>query len=109
MNSLSYDFKALKQKAKELQSYFIQSHKSLVVAESLTGGLVSHLLTLNPGASQFFLGGVVCYSLSAKTQQLGIPQKLLKEQGAVNESVCRLMAQGVKKNGVVITLFPLQA
>ena len=37
------------------------------------------------------------YSYSAKTQHLGVPSSLLSQHGAVNESVCRLMSQGVRE------------
>ena len=70
--------------------------QTLALAESCTGGLISFFLTSHPGASQFFLGSLVSYSYFAKTKFLDLPADILKNQGAVNESSCRLMAQGVK-------------
>ena len=90
------DCKELEQKALSVHTLLEQKKATLAVAESLTGGLVSHLLTLRPGASQFFLGSIVCYSLFSKIKHLGVSQNLVAKKGVVNESVCLLMAQGVK-------------
>ena len=92
------NFKQLQQKAQRIQTLFVKNKWSLAVAESLTGGLLSYALTLNSGASKFFLGGVLSYSFLAKIKTLNVPPTLLKNQGAVNAQVARFMAQGVKKN-----------
>ena len=89
--------KELREKSAKIQELFIKNRRTLALAESCTGGLLSFFLTEKPGASRFFLGSVVSYSYSAKTKFLDVPADLLKNQGAVNESVCRLMAQSVKK------------
>ena len=91
-------FKELEKKVADIHSLFTQNKQTLTLAESCTGGLLSYCLTIKPGASEFFLGSVVSYSYLAKTQHLGVSSSLLNQQGAVNESVCRLMAQGVKKS-----------
>ena len=90
-------FKELAQKASEIHRLLEPGQKTLSVAESLTGGLVSYLLSLKPGASRFFSGALVSYSPSSKAQQLKVPTKLLKKEGTVNRSVCLFMAQSVKK------------
>ena len=69
---------------------------TLAVAESATGGLVSHLVTATP-ASDYFLGGVTTYAESAKTELLGVPPDLLARCGAVSEEVTRAMAEGVRR------------
>ena len=89
--------KELEIKAKEVHSLLIKNQKTLALAESCTGGLLSYYLTRQPSASTFFLGSIVSYSYLAKTQHLEIPSSLLRQKGAVNGTVCRLMAQGVKK------------
>lgn len=89
-------FKELQQIALSVHLILEQKKATLTVAESLTGGLVSHLLTLKPGASQCFLGSLICYSPSSKIKHLGISQSLLKKEGVVSESVSLLMAQSVK-------------
>jgi len=70
---------------------------SLAVAESCTGGLIAQRLTEIPGASKFFLEGVVAYANEAKTRTLGVEPILLLEHGAVSAPVAEAMAEGVRE------------
>lgn len=67
--------------------------KTLSLAESCTGGYVAHRLTLQAGASSYFLGGIVCYSNSSKIDLLGV-DPFVVEEGAVSETVARQLAEG---------------
>ena len=69
----------------------------LAVAESCTGGLIAQQITSVPGASEFFSGGVVAYSDSAKSALLGVPSDRIETFGAVSEPVVRAMAEGVRE------------
>lgn len=71
--------------------------KSLVTAESCTGGGIGSALTSVPGSSAVYKGGVICYTNWVKEHVLGVPQTLLEEHGAVSAPVARAMAQGVRK------------
>jgi len=71
--------------------------KTLAVAESCTGGLVSSLLTRVPGVSAAFLLGVVAYADEAKVALLGVPEALIRTHGAVSAEVARAMAEGVRR------------
>ena len=77
--------------------YLVMKQKTVAVAESCTGGLLSERLTRTPGSSSFFLGGVVCYSNELKTKLCGVPEALLKENGAVSKIVAQAMAEGIRK------------
>lgn len=70
--------------------------QTLALAESCTGGLAAELVTRTPGASRYFVGGVVVYANHAKTELLGVPAELIAEHGAVSEPVARAMAEGVR-------------
>lgn len=70
--------------------------KSLSVAESCTGGLIGQLMTVHPGASSVFLGGVIAYSNELKSTLLGVEPELIKEEGAVSGAVVRRMASGAR-------------
>ena len=59
---------------------------TLAVAESCTGGLIAEQITDVPGASAYFLGGVVAYANAAKTALLGVPEALLARHGAVSDA-----------------------
>ena len=68
--------------------------RSLVVAESCTGGWVAKACTDLPGSSRWFLGGVVTYSDDLKAGLLGVSADALRQQGAVSQAVVRDMAVG---------------
>lgn len=70
---------------------------TLAVAESCTGGLIAQRLTEVPGASKYFMEGVVTYSNEAKIRALGVDQKLLRKHGAVSAEVAEAMASGIRK------------
>lgn len=70
---------------------------TLALAESCSGGLVSHRLTNVPGASQVFLGGVVAYSNAAKVHLLGVSEATLEQFGAVSGQTVSEMAMGAQK------------
>ncbi|MBI3599231.1 MAG: CinA family protein, partial [Nitrospinae bacterium] len=78
---------------------------TLSIAESCTGGLVSHLITNVPGSSDYFERGCVVYSNRAKVELLGVPEDTIKRYGAVSSYAAVAMAEGVKtKSGTDIGL-----
>ena len=70
---------------------------TIAAAESCTGGYLSHLLTRNPGSSNFFNGSLVAYSNDIKHRFLGVSEELLLQYGAVSEQVVRQMAVYVRE------------
>ncbi|MDC1024374.1 CinA family nicotinamide mononucleotide deamidase-related protein [Flavobacteriales bacterium] len=69
---------------------------SISVAESCTSGLIGSSLSQIPGSSNFFLGGIICYSDLSKINLLGISSKLINEKSSVSKDVCFEMAQNVR-------------
>jgi nicotinamide-nucleotide amidase len=68
--------------------------RTIAVAESCTGGLLAGRLTLRPGSSQWFAGGVVAYSDEAKAELLGVDAGLIERHGAVSPEVAEAMCDG---------------
>lgn len=71
---------------------------TLSVAESCTGGYLSHLFTQHPGCSSVFLGGGVTYAYELKENILGVKQETLDNFGAVSEQTVKEMVEGALKN-----------
>ncbi len=69
---------------------------TLSLAESCTGGLLTTLLTSQPGASAFLERAAVTYADSAKASWLKVPTLLLQQHGAVSENCARAMASGLR-------------
>ena len=71
--------------------------KTLVTAESCTGGGVGAALTAVPGSSAVYKGGIISYTNCVKHNLLGVDQKLLDTLGAVSAPVAEAMAAGARK------------
>lgn len=80
-----------------LQDLFIQKGWTLSVAESCTGGALSARLASIPGASAYFLGGIVAYSNDLKENLLDVPRALLEEKGAVSKETANALAESIQK------------
>jgi len=65
----------------------------LAAAESCTGGLIGHLVTLLPGASAVFNGSAVCYNNDAKVAVLGVQPATLNQYGAISSETAIEMAE----------------
>ncbi|MFB0959971.1 MAG: CinA family nicotinamide mononucleotide deamidase-related protein [Flavobacteriales bacterium] len=74
-----------------------ENNQTLSLAESCTGGYISHLLTSVAGSSEFYDGSVVTYSYDAKKNWVGVSPESLAKFGAVSKSVVEEMAVGVKE------------
>jgi nicotinamide-nucleotide amidase len=69
---------------------------TLATAESCTGGMVAARLTSVAGSSDVFLGAVVSYADEVKAAQLGVPDAVLEEHGAVSAETAAAMARGAR-------------
>lgn len=74
----------------------MQDGKTLAVAESCTGGMLSGMLTSVSGISAVFLEGAVTYSNAAKMRALDVDEQLLSQYGAVSHAVAQAMAKGMR-------------
>ena len=83
--------------AVQVHDFFRREHLTLAVAESCTGGLISHWITALPGASTFFKSGVIAYSAESKVSILGIDGETLSTYGAVSVEIAREMAEKVRR------------
>ena len=81
----------------QIHSFLIKKQKTIAVAESCTGGLLSNLLTDLSGSSGYFILGVIAYSNRAKIKILKIPAGLIAKKGAVSKEAAAKMAQSVRK------------
>jgi PncC family amidohydrolase len=81
----------------ELHELLLQGEMTVSVAESCTGGLLGAHLTSQPGSSAYFLGAVVAYDNSVKSEVLEVPSRLLEEHGAVSAQVALALANGARK------------
>lgn len=78
----------------QLKDRLLAENLTLATAESCTGGWVAKLITDIPGSSAWFERGFVTYSNEAKHDMLGVPMRLIEQDGAVSRSVALAMAQG---------------
>lgn len=82
---------------KAIGNILIKENSTVSVAESCTGGYLSHLFTSIPGSSTYFMGGIISYSNQAKMDVLEVKQETLTKFGAVSEETVIQMAEGVIK------------
>ena len=80
--------------SKEILFLLYESGKTLATAESCTSGKVAESITLMPGASAYFTGGIVAYSEEVKKSLLNVPEELIEEKTVVSEEVAIRMAEG---------------
>jgi nicotinamide-nucleotide amidase len=83
--------------AESLGRVLKEKGRTLSLAESCTGGLVSSLLTDVPGSSAYFLGTIVPYADRSKETLLGVGEETLERHGAVSEETAREMARGARE------------
>lgn len=72
-------------------------HQTIATAESCTGGRLAAALNAQSGSSAYYMGSVIAYDNSVKTNLLGVSQTTLQTHGAVSEDTVRQMAEGVRR------------
>lgn len=85
------------QKELKIAKKLLAQNKTIAIAESCTGGLLTNRLTNISGSSSFFWLGIVAYDNTAKVKLLNIPPSIINKHGAVSLPVVKLMAQRVRR------------
>ena len=75
----------------------IEKKQTLAIAESCTGGLITHRLTNVPGSSAYVVAGVIAYAYEAKVAALGLSWDTLNKFGAVSTETVIAMARGARE------------
>jgi len=83
----------MREKVSKLKEGFLRRGLTLTVAESMTGGALSDIITSVPGASEFFLGGMISYSPKLKAM-VGVPKATLKKYGSYSQEIATRLAKG---------------
>ena len=83
-------------RAERVISLLTEAGKTIVTAESCTGGLIGAALTDVPGSSAGFYGGYVTYANAAKSRMIQVQPRLIRDYGAVSNQVARAMADGAR-------------
>ena len=82
---------------REIGALLVASNNKLVIAESCTGGLISHRITNIAGSSDYYVGGICAYAYEAKRTLLGVKPQTLEKFGAVSKETVKEMSIGVRK------------
>jgi len=83
----------------------VAKKQTLALAESCTGGYISHRITRVAGSSAYYLAGAVTYSNEAKMRFLGVKVSTLEKHGAVSRETALEMSQGIReRTGASVSL-----
>ncbi len=82
---------------KRLLEEFTKRNLTLAIGESCTGGLLASYIVSIPGASKYFLGGIIAYSNDIKMRILGVRKETIEKYGAVSEECVKEMVLGIAK------------
>ncbi|MDB5621723.1 MAG: damage-inducible protein CinA [Devosia sp.] len=88
-------------RAERLITLLTEAGKTIVTAESCTGGLIGAALTDVSGSSAAFYGGYITYANGAKARMIHVQPRLIRDYGAVSNQVARAMADGARNTARV--------
>lgn len=87
----------LKLTSKEINHIMWACGKTLSTAESCTAGRIASAITVVPGSSNYFKGGLICYADDVKTNLLKVDAEIIEKETAVSEKVVRQMVIGANE------------
>ena len=88
--------KAAVDPARQIIELLTEAKKTIVTAESCTGGMIAAALTDIPGASAAVYGGYITYANAAKSRMIHVQARLIRDYSAVSNQVARAMADGAR-------------
>lgn len=83
--------------AESIAARLKERRQTVAVSESSTGGLISAALLAVPGASAYFLGGAIVYTLSARRELIRIPDEAMKGLRSASEPYAVLCARTIRE------------
>ena len=84
------------ERIEKLLRHFTDMEIKIAIAESCTGGFISHMFTNISGASKVFERGIVCYSNQSKIDLLNVDPQILEKYGAVSNEVVKQLANNIR-------------
>ncbi len=98
------DYDSLNLLANVVFTSFLNLRITLGTAESMTGGLIGHLITNQDGASSVFGGSIVVYTAAAKSKVLKIPMEFIHQEGTVSKKMVEKMMEHMNVYPVDVVL-----
>ena len=83
--------------AKKIAELLRERKETISVAESSVGGLLSASLLAVPGASEYYMGGTVVYTMRARRKLLGLSKEILNTQEPLTETYVSLLAKTIRE------------
>src|SRR5262249_6336039 len=95
--SMAHSTKQYDRGMNEIAALLKAKNHTIAVAESSAGGLINAALVAQPGASAYYLGGAVIYTLASREGILGITREEMKGIRSASEPFAQLMARRVRE------------
>jgi len=82
--------------AQKIAARLVERKEKVAIAEGSAGGLISAALLAVPGASAYYLGGAVIYTIVARKEIAGISNDEMKGLRAASEPYALLLARKIR-------------
>ena len=102
--NIMVDYEELNSLAQDVVTTYTNLRLSLGLSESMTGGLIGHLITNIDGASRIFGGSLVVYTAAAKHQVLDIPMDYIMNEGTVSRKMVEIMLKRMNRYAIDVVL-----
>jgi nicotinamide-nucleotide amidase len=89
--------KDLLPRAEKIRALLKQRKETIAIAESSSGGLIAAALLSVPGASAYFVGGVVTYTRKSMQELLGLTEESFKGMRGLTEPTALILARGARE------------